>query len=1032
MPQKSVNCVHQDRFGFMWFGTQDGLYRYDGYTFKYFKHDPENNNSLSNNFIWHIQEDQEGVFWISSFGGGITRFDPAQGHYKHYRHETDNLSSLNHNNTFFSLRVEDHVWVSTNDGLSCLDLLDGNVTRYLNTDMSNSGHNGNYISKIAYQEPNLLWICGDSGLISFDINTRQHKTYTNSPFGNNISLLHAQDVWVRENKLIVGTFQHLVEIDFSNSSEEILLNTQEYEELHAVRIMKFLPVDENSIVVASNSGLVFYDRSKHHFELIKYSDSDPRSLPHNHILALYVSDDGVLWIGTRNGLSKLDKINSNFRVVRRVDGSKTMLSHNSIKCLAEEGQDLLWVGTEDGLNLFNMVNGENTVFTHQPNNEFSIGDGYVLSVTKDHYGDIWIGTRSGILSKVIWDRDLPTHTIKFKNYEILERGIQSIHAKEDHLLLGTSGNSLIQFHEDSETLNVYEVNTNNEGPSHGHVFYIFEDSFENIWLGTATGGLNLFDKTTERFLYFRHSSKNPNSLINNLILCVFEDSKNQLWIGTAGGLSKFKPRLRVDFFKQLSQIEDIDNQDYFTNYTSRHGLENEIIFGILEDNNGFLWLSTNGGLAKFDPRTEKVVKTFKASDGIHSNEHNQNAFLKLSTGEMIFGGVGGFSSFSPESVEVNAFVPPVMITDIMLYNKSVPLKNEAETDEFCLEMAPFATNRVQFAYHHDVVTFEFAALSYINPEKNSYQYKLEGFDEQWLESKSNRLATYTNLDPGNYTFKVKAANNDGIWNEQGTSLQIHVEAPPWRKWYAYLSYFILVALIIYWIDKQRTKTVTMNLVMQRRIQEAKLAEREMFRKKIAQDFHDEAGNKITKINLYIEMIKDMLKEQTATFEFLEKIELNTGLISSGMRDFIWVMDPDKDTLYDTVMRLKKFGDSMFNDLDIDFTVEGLEEKHNAIILEMETRRELMQIFKEAMNNCAKYASATIVKLLIKLSHKEIQIQLKDNGIGFESGDDNIKKGYGIRFMKERAEKIGGKLSIYSQKNHGTAINLIINIPHMGD
>jgi signal transduction histidine kinase len=563
------------------------------------------------------------------------------------------------------------------------------------------------------------------------------------------------------------------------------------------------------------------------------------------------------------------------------------------------------------------------------------------------------------------------------------------------------------------------------------VFYVFKDSFKNLWLGTATGGLNLFDPVGEKFLYIKNNPENPYSLSNDLVISIFEDSKNNLWVGTAGGLNKLNIPLAENMYQYLLDFVNLKNDSLFTIYTRHDGLPNDLIYGILEDENNFFWISTNKGLMKFDPNGKQhVMKTYDISNGLQSNEFNQNAFYKNKKGEMLFGGIGGLNIFYPDSLKGNSFIPPVYITDFKLFNASVPLVSDSTDQPFQLKKAIHKTNKIELEYFQDVITFDFVALNYINPEKNQYQYKLEGFNHDWIHAGTQRSATYTNLDAGAYVFKVRASNDDGVWNETGTSLTIVVPPPPWLSWYAFLFYFFGALILLYFFIERRIRNATRRYEIEAEIERARVDAREKFRIKTSQDFHDEAGNKITKINLFIELAKTEKGEKYK--KYLEKIAQNTRELSVGMRDLIWALDPEKDTLSDTVLRLKEFGESMFVETGRSFEIIGLQQKFGDIKLNMDTRRAIMLIFKEAMNNCAKYAHATKISLKVNLSNELLSMKLQDNGIGFDNSDTEFKEGYGTKNMLNRAKRIDAELIIKSKLNQGPSVLLKIHIPHLGN
>lgn len=1034
LPQNAVNCILQDRQGFMWFGTQDGLCRYDGYGFRTYYRNMQHPHSLSNNYIWDVYEDNEGIFWISSFGGGLTRFDPASETFRHFRREAGNENSLSNDNTFNVLREGNTIWVGTNDGICRLDIPGGRISRVLNRQDKNRKEAGNYVSRLVFQQPGTLWMNSDSGLTRLDTRTGKAVSFAKSPFGENTSLHSIQDIHLLHAKLLIITPDHLIELDMENKTEKILLRTQDIRPDSQLHFTRALLSEKGSYWIGSNRGLIRFNPHTGQTKLYMHDVSDPNSLPHNYILSLGRSNDGVLWIGTRDGLAKIEYETPAIRIIRREPGTENTLPHSTVKAILEDENNRVWIGTVDGLCLYDRNTGSYTVFKNRPGDNSSLSSNYILSLSKDKDGALWIGTRPGGLNRLLLLPGHPAASARFQRCGPTQANIQSILDDDTVLWLGTNGNGLIRFDKATGKTRSYTGPPDGKSPGHSHVYYLYKDRFGNYWLGTASGGLVLFDPSSGRFLYFRNHPENPNSLSNNIVLSIHEDQKRRLWVGTSGGLNKLKIPLEKQLFHRLKDAGDLHTKDLFQSYDRQQGFPNEVLYGILEDHKGVLWISTNKGLVTFSPEAEKVLRVYDKSDGMQNNEHNQNAFYRNKNGELYFGGTDGCSLFHPDSLKVNPHLPPVRITDFRLYNEPVPLKTGplVRDGELQLETLPQYTKEIRLAWHHDVITFGFAALSYINPHKNRYRYKLEGFDKDWINASQNRQATYTDLDAGEYTFRVKAANNDGIWNEAGSSIRIIVQPPPWKTGYAYFLYGLLFVAGISLLIRLRIRSATRKIQFEATIAQAKAEEREHFRKKSAQDFHDEAGNKITKINLFTELAKAEAGNSEEIKKHLEKIEGNVRELSAGMRDFIWVMDVEKDRLFETVMRLKEFGDSMFGDAGVKFSVTGLQPGMHTLKLPMEIRRAIMQIFKEAMNNCLKYARAKEVVLSVSLDGTALEISLRDNGTGFDPQEPEHQKGYGMGIMKERAGKTGGRLEVISGKGKGTTVRFNYNIPQTGD
>lgn len=1021
----------EDRQGFMWFGTQDGLNRFDGYDFKVFRHQPGNHNTLSHNFVWCMYEDKDGIIWIGTFGGGVSRLDPATDTFTQYKKIEGDGNSLSDNRVTSIVEYpEGTLWIGTDDGLNKFDKKTGTFKRFL----SRGGKGGtqkilNRISFINSLPGDELWMISDSGLTGFNTKSEEIKFYRAAPFGENIPLDGIRGISKENNALLVSCNAGLVKIDFDSRSSFIVRGTE---------LQKGNPVNLNHLFVFSDrgdhywistdKGLLLVDKRSGRSDLYESSSTNLKGITHNNIISIYQNKAGVIWIGTRNGLNRIDRVKDDFGLVKYDANSSNTLVSINVGAFIEDSKGKLWIGSQEGMTLYEPELNKFTIYKNIPGDPSSISSDYLLSMLEDSKGNIWIGTRKGGLNKVIRSGEQGTGSVRFENYLNSDGEPSSIHSiyedKEGKLWIGSANRGLFSLNTTSREFTDYKYNLDGSGPSHPYIYCIKEDSKGNFWLGTANGGLNLFDRATKRFYYLRNREDDPKSLSTDMVLSIFEDKEGYLWVGTSGRLNRLEAKIEDNMFGKFTSGA---LQPEFTSFGTQEGLPNEVIYGILDDEQGNLWMSTNKGIAKFDPRSEKVLKVYDALDGLQNDEFNQNCYFKSSTGKMYFGGIEGLNVFHPDSIKGNQIPPPVVITNFSLFNESVPVNDK---EKFSLEKNVRYLDEIDLDYDHDVISFEFAALNFASPEKNEYAYKMEGFDNDWIYAGDRRQVTYTNLDPGTYTFRVKASNNDGVWNEEGTSVLLNIPPPPWLSWYAYLAYAILLIMVVLFVIRVKVASVRREIEQKANIEMAKVQEREIVRKKSSADFHDEAGNKITKISLLTELAKREVNGHHGLEEYLTKIEENTKELSSGMRDFIWVLDPAKDSLLDTVQRLKDFGNSMFDYTDTEFTVTGISEKLDNIPLSMDSRRALMLIFKEAMNNIVKYAKARSVVLDIAASGGKISITLADDGCGFTPGSNG--SGYGLSNMKNRAKKIGGVIEITSTHDSGTKISFTSNITQMSN
>ncbi|MBX2990419.1 MAG: hypothetical protein KF749_04525 [Bacteroidetes bacterium] len=1019
LSQNTINSIYQDRSGFIWFGTQDGLNRYDGHTFKTYRHEPGNANSLSNNYIWAIHEDHQRILWIGSFGGGLTRFDPATEVFTNFTHDAKNPQSLSNNNVFAIAEYpEGTLWLCTDDGLNKFDTRTGATSRYLNkTDNSTAAR---HTSAVAIQPPEHVWASLSNILFRLNIATGTADTFRTAPATSTVMGFITQ-LTFRNDKLRIMCEAGMIEYNVPTNTSSFVDRKEIADGTLSLR--RVLHDPNGYVWFGTNNGLVLCDSSYNTLVHATHESDNKHSLTNSFVLSLFQSREGIVWVGTRDGLNRLDAVKGNFQTLRRKTNSSNTLSHRTVRRAIEDARGILWIGTVDGLDAYDRSRNSFTSFKHEPSNTNTISSSYILHLYEDSKQNIWVSTRGGGLNRLSFPNGDLTRVVVRRFPGGGAQGLLSasvycvLEDRSGTMWVGTQGHGLAKYVAEQEKFIHFSSASDGTGPSHSYVYCMLEDRFGNFWIGTPTGGLNLFDRESGRFIYFRNHPDNPHSLSNNIVLSLHEAANGSLWVGTSGGLNKLTIPLRPHLFRHFQDSAGFETDSLFVVYGRHHGLPNEVIYGILEDGKGQLWLSTNRGLAVFDPRlTNPVIKLYDASDGLAGNEFNQASYFKNARGEMFFGGTDGLTYFHPDSIRGNTYVPPVVFTEFRLFNKPVSVSAKSP-----LRQAIHRTDVLELSYDDYVASFDFAALSFVNPEKNKYSYKLEGFDKEWSPASTQHSATYTNLSPGDYVLRVKASNSDGVWNEEGASLRLSIAPPLWLRWYAYIAYVGMFVAGVMMFVRYRVRSARREMETETKIERAKLQEREDVRRQSSADFHDEAGHKLTKITLFTELARGEAVNNSSLKEYLGRIEEQTKELSAGMRDFIWVLDPVKDSLFETVSRLKDFGNAMFGYTETSFAVHGLRDIMSAIPLSMESRRALMLIFKEAMNNCMKYARAKNVVLEVRLDNDMLELSLRDDGAGFDCS--KASGGYGMTTMRDRARKLGAEFTVTSSPGEGTTISL---------
>ena len=807
-----VTCILQDQLGFMWFGTQDGLNKYDGYQFTVYKHDPSNVNSLSDNFICSIYEGQGGVLWIGTENGGICRFDFNTGTFIRYRHEPGNANSLasNHIRVIYVDR-SGKVWIGTDgSGLDQFDPQTGTFRHYRADPVNSKGLSHDVVNTI-YNDPdtsrNILWIGTSNGLNRYDPSNGEWTRFYRDPKNpNSLSSSHVLQIYCgREGQMWIATAQGLNRLDTKTLALQRVTLPGTDRKGHNIQTL--CEDQDGNLWIGSYLGVEKYTPNapvQEQLKSYKYQSGDPYSISVDAITTIYRDRSGILWFGTAGGgVCKLNPSAGYFRYYRHIPGDRNSLSHPSVRGIFEDDEGILWVGGYGGLNRIDRRTGRFRHYrrTNATNHQLDSDVIYSILGDPDDNRLLWIGTEGNGLyrfNKITgkarhFRKELPS-TAMTPHQSISGNYVFDLFLDSRGDLWIATNNGLNRLDRGTGVFTWYRhVPGDPRSISSNAVRVITEDRDGYLWVGTETNGLNRLDRATGQFTRLNHDPDDFQSLSNNRVKCIYEDHLGRLWIGTnGGGLNRLVP----DAGKQ--------SMPRFKHYTQKDGLPNDVVYGILEDDEGHLWLSTNRGLSHFDPERE-VFRNYDVHDGLQSNEFNTASYFRSRSGEMFFGGINGLTAFFPWEIKQSSYIPPVVITDFRISNQPVTIGLSADGRQI-LRKHISAAKQIFLSYKDYLISFEFAALSYAAPEKNRYAYKMEGFDDDWLYTDANkRFATYTNLPPGNYVFKVKGTNNDGTWNETGASVRLVITPPPWKAWWAYLLYIGLIGGSLYAVVRFQTR-----------------------------------------------------------------------------------------------------------------------------------------------------------------------------------------------------------------------------------
>jgi signal transduction histidine kinase/ligand-binding sensor domain-containing protein/ActR/RegA family two-component response regulator len=811
LSQSNVICTLQDSRGFMWFGTREGLNKYDGYTFTVFKNSAQDDRSLSNNFVNDIVEDGKGFLWIGTWGGGLDRYDRKTNQFTHFKHKPEDVSSLS-SNLVLSLLCDSRgvIWVGTEDGgLNRMDPVTGRFVHFLHDTADRKSLGDNNVKDLFEDAAHNIWVgTTNGGLNLFD---RWTQTFTrfqhedNNPHSVNSNVITAifED---RQRRLWIGTNAGLDRLDRkAGLFIHYRKNDNKNPGITNNAINSLGEDGEGNLWIGTeNDGLAILDAVGGEFHHYLHDEVDATSIGTNSLYAIYRDSKKNMWVGSfAGGIDFVSRDTRKFAHYKH-NSSPYSLSDNHVLCLYEDTHENLWVATDGGgLNLFDRKTDRFTHYRHIRGNPRSIAGDYVLRVMEDDRGNLWVGTWADGIT-VFNPR---ANTYKQFSHSAAAGSLSNNNAwalcedREKRIWVGTYGGGLDLFDPVKQTFKHYAHRDEDAGSlSNNKVHCIQQDSKGRLWVGTDGGGLDLFDPLTQQFHHYRHQD-NKNSLCSNYVNGLFEDKKGDLWISTTEGLSHFQ-----------------GSSNLFVTYTTRDGLPDDVIFGVLDDKRGNLWISTNKGLSRWDPASRRF-KNFGVADGLQANEFKEQAYCKSRSGKLYFGGVNGFNEVAADSIPMEPFDPPLVMTNFQVFNKEVPIV-AGGGDNALLTMNINETQSIVLPHKSSVFSFFFASLNYTDMERKKYAYMLKGFDKNWNYVQTERSATYTNLDPGKYTFMVKGLNNDGEWSTRVLSLQLEITPAFWMTWWfrVLLVLFIIASIITF--NRLRMNTISgLNRELERQVRE---------------------------------------------------------------------------------------------------------------------------------------------------------------------------------------------------------------------
>jgi len=991
--QDEVNRIVQDDQGFMWFGTSDGLRRYDGYGFRAYRHDPKDPNSISGATVYSLFKDRSGRLWVGS-DAFLDMFDPATDKFTHFSGPgTAGINSL-----VLDVRQDRKgmLWVSSYQGLYRMDPVTWQTVHYRHQPDDPSSLSSNLIKSTLEERDGTFWVVTEKGLDLFDRSTgkvTRHISLMNGVEPLRISLFqdHAGVLWaIFSSKnglaLVDRAANKVTQYSFSDGSGQNTGVDSIYED-----------ADGTLWLGTGSSGLLKLDRDRTRFVRYRSNPRDPESLGAGIVLALLEDREGSIWAGTRGGVTRFDRRASPFQTYQpkigssvsqdvelsasvfedshgvlwigsqavrdRIEGKAERFSyygdtgnygklfHSAVRSIAEDRSGSLWFGTYAGLNRINPRTRQHKAYRHHPGDPQSLSNDNVPSLFVDHKGVVWVGTMDGL------DAFDPA-TERFRVYR-------------------ASGDGL----------NQYQV--------------IAEDSQGTLWLGTEFTGLQRLDPSTGRFTIYRNRPGTGGSLSNDHVNAICIDTSGIIWLGTQNGLNRFDPVTQT-----------------FTAYYERDGLPGNVITGIHEDERGNLWLSTRNGLSRFDPRA-KTFANYSASDGIvRGNIYGPHAGWKGSRGEMFFDTTAGVIAFFPEKVVDNPYIAPVVLTDFRLFGKPVPIGGESPLKESIT-----VTDSLTLSAAQSMFSLEFSILSYVNPGENRYRYRLEGLDTGWNETSTvHRLVTYTTLPPRDYVFRVQGSNNRGLWNETGASVHIRI-LPPWwsTSWFRVIvgASLLLLLLSVYYL---RIRSAERRHVEIRALNEQLIKAQEAERMRIAGELHDGVLQQITSLTLRLGSVRRQVPPDSEAKATISGLQQQLITIGTDIRHLSHELHP-------ALLQESGLPAALCAYCQEFSSVRGLpvscETDESVKELSPGAALCIYRIAQEALGNAAKYSEAKKVDVRLRRSDGRVWLSVSDDGVGCSTDQVGKSGGLGLINMRERVLQLDGTFEFDSEPGRGTTVKVMV-------
>jgi signal transduction histidine kinase/ligand-binding sensor domain-containing protein len=988
LSQTRVDQIVQDDRGFIWFGSQYGLNRFDGYEFKVFVHDPRNANSLSGVFVTALFKDRSGALWVGC-NQFLDRFDP--------RTETFTpIGRFGGAVVHISQDRNDTLWLATEAGLYSIDPTTGKITRFGAVQNDSAGLPTQVVTWTGHDRSGGFWVGTTEGLERFDPSTG-HVTY-HVPIGQGVPFRQGLAVSFFEDRqgLFWITYHLANGLALLDRQSNTLTRYSFYETepsaSAATGVMGILEDSDGDLWLGSfGIGLLRFDRQRRVFVHYGNRPGDPQSIAEDKVIALFQDRDGNIWAGLHTkGPNVFARSTRMFETFKHEIGDPNSLGTDFVSAIHEDSSGSLWIGNDEGLNRIDRATGSRTLRT------MGLGPKpTVITITQDHSGLIWFGTYGHGLVAF----DPKTGHSKFYRHvpsdpkSLSSDSVYRVLVGRSGVLWVGTGDGLDRFDAQTDSFTVYKVDWNS---ADAQVYLsMAEDTDGKIWLGTHHSGLHRFDPATGQFTVYKSEPRDNSTLPDNAVAAVLVSRTGVVWAGTENGLARLDPATAR-----------------FTSYDALDGLAGNAIACILEDGSGMLWISTNQGLSRFDPSARTFIN-YSELDGLPGNDlSGWNTCYESPRGEMFFGGFPGAVAFFPERLADPPGSPAVVLTDFKLSGKSVPIAPDSP-----LTQSITYTEGITLSHAQNMFSITFAGLDYLSPQTTRYRYRLEGLEQQWNEVGSDqRHATYTTLPAGRYTLRVQAARSRGPWNK-GATLAIEILPPWWETWWLRTVVGLLIMLAAWLFYRLRIRQVSRQLTI-------RMEERLDERTRIAQELHDTVLQGLASASLQLEVADRQIAGDATAKPLVQRVSQLLRHLSDESRQTVRglrLRQSEEENLERALTQISK-DLAAPRKVKYHVVVEGTPRSLRPLV-----RDEIYRIGGEALANAFSHARASTVETVLEYGRDHFRLLVRDDGKGI---DPEVLKGgreghFGLSGLRERASRIGARLKIRTAPGAGTEIDMLV-------